>query len=108
MAEKKNMGVFRIEYELLRNMSSWTAFIVAWSHEEALMTLMKRVGPNHRVLTSGIASRVDAISDEVRYWVVDKTIGKKKSETKEEVGLQKAEDFQEVEEKAKKSSLKRK
>ena len=102
------MGVFRIEYELLHNMSNWTAFIVAWSHEEALATLMKKVGPNHRVLVSGFASRVDAISDEVRYWVVEKTIGKKKSEEKEEAMLQKAEESQEIEEKVKKSSLKRK
>jgi hypothetical protein len=106
MGEKKNMSVFRIEYELLRDMSMWTAFVVSWSHEEAINTLIRRVGPNHRVISSGLASRVDAISDEVRYWIVDKTVGTKTSD--EKVGAPITEEKQAVEEKSKKSSLKRK
>jgi len=111
MSSAKSLSVFRIEYELMKDMSSWTAFIVAWSHEEALKTLARRVGPHH-VMTSGFQSRVDAISDEVRFWIAEKTLGKprekKVEKVRENVTPVEPEENQGVGTPEKKVSLKRK
>jgi len=111
MSSAKSLSVFRVEYEVMKDMSAWTAFIVAWSHEEALSTLARRVGPHH-VMTSGFQSRVDAVSDEVRFWIAEKTLGKPKE--KKAVEIKKVEKTEEPEENQpvvgteKKVSLKRK
>lgn len=108
MSIGKSLSVFRVEYELMKDMSAWTAFIVAWSHEEALAALARRVGPHH-VMTSGFQSRIDAISDEVRYFIAEKTLGKPKKEKAPKLEeTVKTEEIQEVGSPEKKSSLKRK
>jgi hypothetical protein len=113
MAEKKELGIFRIDYELLPSMSTWTAFIGAFSHEEALLFLRRKVGA-HRLISSGIQSRVDALSDEVRNVIINQAIGKQiiagpkeEATTKVEVPV-KGEEKQPVVTEKKKSSFNRK
>jgi hypothetical protein len=82
---KKDVTVYRIEYELLPKMEMWTAFIGAYSHEQALLYLRRRVG-THRVITSGLQCRLDALTDEIRSDLINASLGKptvKKDKAKE-------------------------
>ena len=109
MAEK-NLTVFRIEYELLPSMSTWTAFIAAFSHEEALLYLKKRVGA-HRITSSGMQCRLDAISEEVRNIIINTALGKQTAAGEQQESVTKidvSEDKQAVEAKEKKKSFARK
>jgi hypothetical protein len=113
MADRKELAVFRVEYELLPSMSTWTAFILSFSHEEALLYLRKRVGA-HRIVSSGSQCRLDAISDEVRNVIINQALGKQviageheQPATKFEV-QKKGEEKPAVEKKDKKSSFIRK
>jgi hypothetical protein len=107
MSSAKAASIFRVEYELMKDMSAWTAFIMAFSHEEALSALQRKVGPHH-VMASGFQCRVDAMSDEVRYYVTERTVGKPKKEKVDVKKTEEVEEKQEVGTQEKKSSLKRK
>jgi len=112
MADRKELGVFRVDYELLPSMSTWTAYIAAFSHEEALLYLRRKVGA-HRIISSGIQCRVDAVSDEVRNVIINQSIGKQviagmKEDQATKIELPKPEQKQPVTPEKKKSSLARK
>lgn len=70
------MGVccYRYEYEIIsqkETISNWTAFIAAFSSEEAQRHLQKIVGKPMRILTSGMQCRVDDVSSEVRQNIIN-------------------------------------
>ena len=59
------INVFRFDYTMQKNSEDWTAFVAAYSHEEAQRYLIKTVG-QVRINSSGSECRLDAISDEIR------------------------------------------
>ena len=62
--------VYKIEYEILPSMTSWTAFVAAFSHEEAVAHVMRTVGKPVHIMASGLQSRLDDLSTEVRRNVI--------------------------------------
>ena len=62
----RQVNVFRIEYERMPNMDQWTACIGAFTHEEAVEQLFRRIGRNINITSSGIATALDDLSYEVR------------------------------------------
>ena len=62
----RSVNVFLMEYEKLPKMDSWQTYIGAYSHEEAVKQLYRRVGNNIHVYSSGIVCRLDDLSFEVR------------------------------------------
>ncbi len=74
------INVYRIEYEKVPSMSSWTTFIAAHSVEEAESYVHSLVGPM-RTSTIGIQCRLDGISyqfrDKILNAYADKKIEKK-------------------------------
>lgn len=65
--EQKSLGTYRLEYEILPGMSSWTAFVIAFSPEEAFQFLETLIGKGRVHLTSiGYQCRIDGITPEVR------------------------------------------
>jgi len=71
----KEMFVFRIEYEKLSTMSSWTTFIAAHDLQEAENYIQKVVGPI-RIMIAGMHSRLDSVTFEVRDRIVNAYMGK--------------------------------
>ena len=59
---------------------TWTAFVAAYGHEEALKYLETTIGRKVRINTSGSECRLDTISDEVRKVIVKNTVGTKDQE----------------------------
>jgi hypothetical protein len=90
MGKPRQLCVFRIDYEKIPSMSSWTAFIAAYSHEEAVAYLLRKVGP-HRATTSGLYCRVDAFDDTVLkdiYNAVKSRVDVKAPAAEEKVGTE--------------------
>ncbi len=75
-----SLSVFRTEYELITgsNISSWTAFVVAYTPEEVLAYLERLMGRGRVKLTSiGFQCNVHGFTPEVREFL--STIGVRKS-----------------------------
>jgi len=66
------INVFRFDYTIIKTTEDWTAFVAAYSHEEAQRYLNKMVG-NIRINSSGSECRLDALSDELRANIVKNT-----------------------------------
>jgi len=63
----KNLAVFRVEYEILPNMSNWTAFVVGFSQEEIYKYLESIVGVGKiRVISSGFQCDIHGFTPEAR------------------------------------------
>lgn len=63
----KELGIYRIEYEILPSLSSWTAFVVAHAPEEVPRYLEMLMGRGKINMTSiGYQCRVDGICPEAR------------------------------------------
>ena len=77
--DTKEIFIYRIEYEKVPTMSSWTAFIAAHSVEEAELYIQKMVGPI-RTMSIGMSTRLDGLSYEVRDRIVNAYLGKKTPE----------------------------
>jgi len=81
----KSINVFRFDYVMDKS-KNWTAYIAAYSHEEAQRYLNKTVGDNIRIDSSGTECRLDAVSDELRATIAantdTSTISKKKTPIK--------------------------
>lgn len=80
----KAVHVYRIEYEKLPNLDYYTAHIGAYSHEEALEQITRRIGSGYRLVASGSVGRLDDLSFEVRDRMLELALGKKKKKSKEE------------------------
>ncbi len=65
--------VYKIEYEIPSkdNASNWTAFVGAFTHEEALKHVQEKVKKPIRVTASGLYCRLDDISSSVRKAVIE-------------------------------------
>ena len=68
--EKKKISVFRVEYDRVGMEQSWTAFIAAYSADEAVDYIHATVGGNLRINTCGFTCRLDAISNSLRSVIV--------------------------------------
>lgn len=76
------VNVYRIEYEILPSLNPWVAFIAAFGHEEANRHLQAVVGKPIRITSTGMHSRLDDISAEVRMNVVNAFMSKKGAQQK--------------------------
>jgi hypothetical protein len=65
MGKARQLCIFRMEYERVPKMDAYTAFIAAYSVEEANAYLHRKVG-QVRVFSQGMACRVDALDDNVK------------------------------------------
>jgi hypothetical protein len=83
---EKEIFVYRVEYEKLPTMSSWTAFVAAQSVEEAELYIQKLIGPI-RTMSIGMQCRLDALSYEVRDRIVNAYLGKSAAPSIKEVKL---------------------
>ena len=65
--------VYKIEYQIPSkdNASNWTAFVGAFTHEEALKHVQEKVKKPIRVTASGLYCRLDDISSSVRKAVIE-------------------------------------
>jgi len=88
MADKQVAMVVKIEYEIEENRDRiWTAYIMAYSQDEAVKYLAKFLKKTIKVSSLGIeAPRVDALSEEVRAGITGK---KSKSALKAELDAEK-------------------
>lgn len=90
MVDKKVAKVVRIEYELEDNRERiWTAYIMAYTQDEAVEYLAKFLKRTIKVTAIGLeAIRVDAMTDSVREAIV----GKKKSKKQPKIDDKLSED----------------
>jgi hypothetical protein len=88
MADKQVAMVIKIEYEIEENRDRiWTAYIMAYSQDEAVKYLAKFLRKTIKVSSLGIeAPRVDALSEEVRAGITGK---KSKTALKAELDAEK-------------------
>ena len=91
MADKQVSMVVKIEYEIEDNRDKvWTAYIMAYSQDEAVKYLAKFLRKTIKISSIGVeARRVDAISDQVREGITGKTLKKSKEEKKAEKKIEK-------------------
>jgi len=84
MADKKVSMVVKIEYEIGDNREKvWTAYVMAYSQDEAVEYLARFLKKTIKVSAVGIeAPRVDALSDEVREAITGRKIISKKEKKK--------------------------
>ena len=69
-SKQSSVSVFRLEYEIQPSMSAWTAFVAAFSHEEAVAHIMRTVSKPVNIVSSGLQCRLDDLSSEVRHNVI--------------------------------------
>jgi len=67
------VSVFKIEYVIPSkdNESNWTAFVGAFTHEEAIKHVQEKVKKPIKVTASGLYCRLDDISSSVRKAVIE-------------------------------------
>jgi hypothetical protein len=81
----KMVNIYRVDYEMPdRRGESWTAYIAAYSPEEARNYLGKFLNRNVLINTMSNESRLDAVSDEVRQVIARPILGTVNMEKKEE------------------------
>ena len=85
MTMSKEIFVYRVEYEKIPSMSSWTAFVAGHSPQEAENYIQNLVGPI-RTITIGMHSRLDALTTEARERIVNAYLGKSTEIKKIELG----------------------
>jgi len=76
MKNIEGISVYRIDYDMKD--SSWNVYIVAYSAEEAMELLFKKVGRNIRVTGTGTSNRIDIMADNVIQDIVDANKPKKR------------------------------
>jgi len=84
MVDRQVSMVVKIEYEIENNREKiWSAYIMAYSQDEAVRYLAKFLQRTIKVSSVGIvAPRVDGLSDEVRSSILGKTTKKAKNKNK--------------------------
>ena len=82
--DNRPIWIYRIEYERLPSMSTWTAFIAAHNPEEAEKFISTVIGPI-RTLSMGMTCKLDSYSFQVRDRIVNAYIGKNENITVTEV-----------------------
>lgn len=83
----KAVNVYRFEYEILPSFSQWSAYIAAFTPDEAEAHLAKTVNQPLRVSATTHVCRLDDLSAEIRANVISAFLagqGQAKKETKDE------------------------
>ena len=70
-----SIGVYKVEYET--DKATWTAFVAAYTPEEAVDYLRSKLG-SIKVTTTGFECKLDAISDKIRDIIVKNSMPDKK------------------------------
>ncbi len=80
MGKQRDVGCYRVEYEIHPSLSSWTAFVIAYNPEEVLEYLEQLIGKGKINLTQiGFQCNIHGITPQVRELLVPPVAKPKKT-----------------------------